>query len=589
MTQRIQVLDELLVRQIAAGEVLERPASALKELLENAIDAGARNIEIYFAGSGKEVLRISDDGCGIAQDQIALALTHHATSKIKSLDDLAGLHTFGFRGEALPSIAAVSRMTLLSRSDEDATAARLEIEGGVIQNKKIAARALGTTIEVRDIFYNTPARLKFMKSDATERSRLMRVFEEVAIAHPEIAFVLEAEKLGRKTILPKVETQIQRICDLWGKNAEENWFALNMQHAAIKVTGWVSRPQAHQASRNYQLLYVNRRPIISRSLNHALYEAYRDALPVGRHPMAVIFIDIDPATVDFNVHPAKREVRFQNESQIYEVLIKEIRLRRSEMGMPLKETTQEPLAAMRSTQNFSYPKPGPMVPKQPSFFSREPLPVFSPPAKVTEPTAAQAGPQVAVQEQKIVTAFRVIDQIQALYILAEWKDNLVIVDQHAAAERVLYEKFKRELDNGGIVRQTLLIPLVWTVTLAEAALVRENLSAFSALGFVLEEFGERSFRIREYPSALNEKEILSLLEEILAGEENTKVRLVPEKKLMSLACRAAVKAGDRISKEEQLKILNDLSACQNPHTCPHGRPTTLQFSRAELDKKFDRI
>ncbi|MBI4217824.1 MAG: DNA mismatch repair endonuclease MutL, partial [Elusimicrobia bacterium] len=319
MATRVRLLEDHLVQQIAAGEVVERPASVVKEILENALDASSRAVSLEIVGSGKEAIRISDDGCGIHSEDVLLAIQRHSTSKITSFEDLQTLTSFGFRGEALPSIAAVSKLELTTRSESEPYGTSIQVHGGNVVSQKQCGRSQGTTIEVRDLFFNTPARLKFLKSDGTERSRILRAWEETLMAHPSVSFSFKSES---KTIsYPKRKNCLDRVRDVWGEQcSEENLVPLSFRHPSLSITGWISKPSFHQSAKSYQLIYINKRPILSRSLTHALYESYRDCLPVGRHPAAVLFLDVNPSEVDFNVHPSKREVRFRNESQIYDAL-----------------------------------------------------------------------------------------------------------------------------------------------------------------------------------------------------------------------------------------------------------------------------
>ncbi|MBI3012220.1 MAG: DNA mismatch repair endonuclease MutL [Elusimicrobia bacterium] len=574
MATRVRLLEDHLVQQIAAGEVVERPASVVKEILENALDASSRAVSLEIVGSGKEAIRISDDGCGIHSEDVLLAIQRHSTSKITSFEDLQTLTSFGFRGEALPSIAAVSKLELTTRSESEPYGTSIQVHGGNVVSQKQCGRSQGTTIEVRDLFFNTPARLKFLKSDGTERSRILRAWEETLMAHPSVSFSFKSES---KTIsYPNRKNCLDRVRDVWGEQcSEENLVPLSFRHPSLSITGWISKPSFHQSAKSYQLIYINKRPILSRSLTHALYESYRDCLPVGRHPAAVLFLDVNPSEVDFNVHPSKREVRFRNESQIYDALIREIRSKRTSESSAPKVFVDAPILTQdHLRQNFD----SPVMPDSTVFSSSFPRSAF-----ISEKTLRS--------ETLVRQPVKILSQFHSLYILAEEEGNLLIVDQHAAAERVLYEQFKQNIQNNReLPTQKLLIPMIWNVSLAQAELLQNHRPAFLKLGFQIEPFGETTFRVLESPAAVPETEIKNVLEEILSSLENqNQPTLAIEEKIMHAACRAAIKANDQLTHQELGQLLEELKSCQNPHTCPHGRPTTLTISRQELDKKFGRV
>ncbi len=568
---KVQRLSEEAVRQIAAGEVVERPSSIVKELLENSLDAGSSRITLEIEAGGKNLIRVSDDGCGMNPEDALLALERHTTSKITSFADLEKLSTFGFRGEALPSIASVSKMTLTTREPGASTAFQIRSEGTRLLGQSECGRDAGTTIEVRDLFFNVPARLKFMKSDSSEKGRIFRTFEEIAAANPQVAFELRSD--GKKSQeLPARKNPLDRIRDLWGEEFNESTLIpLSYAHPYVTITGWVSHPSAHQSTKNYQLLYVNRRPIVSKFIHHALYEAYRDCMPVGRHPAAVLFFELNPSTIDINAHPSKREVKFKDEGPIYQCLVREIRQKRTSLSE----------------------SPGVFAPAITAAPMRDPEPLFrgvSVPARSfisQSPSALATAPRTFEFQTPTTT---VLCQFDSLYIVAERNKDLLLVDQHAAAERVKYEKLKNEmLTAGKIPSQGLLIPYLWNVTLPQAESVRRKINEFKNLGYEIQEFGERTFRITDMPAEIHESAIPELLDEILntLDQEKDPQNFI-EAQIIRTACRTSVKANDRLTNQELSKILNDLEKCGNPHTCPHGRPTTLTLTRAELDKKFGR-
>jgi len=584
-SNKIITLEETVVRQIAAGEVVERPASVVKELLENSLDASSRRVSVEILGSGKEMIRVSDDGCGMPEEDALLALQRHTTSKIRKFEDLENLSTFGFRGEALPSISAVSRTEITTKSAQSPHGTRISVDGGKIISVKECGRDQGTTVEVINLFSNVPARLKFMKADATERSKILKTFEETAIAHPDVAFEL---KIGasKPTELPPRKELLDRITDIWGREFNnETMFPVSCRHPNITIEGWLSDPQAHRANKSFQIFYVNRRPIVSRTLTHALYESYRDCLPVGRNPAAVIFITLDPSQVDVNVHPSKREVRFRNEQQVYGALVAEIRLKRAQLSQApqMFQKTDAPLNPEKPYSRAAYQPAG-----RTSNLSEGRLTGLYVPHAVNAGTAAlEESVKTFVPAEKP----KVLAQFNALYVIAEEGENLVIIDQHAASERVFYEKYRNAYASGrSVPAQALLIPFLWNVTHAQAEILKSCLKDFRGLGYALEEFGEKTFRVTETPAILPETELKNTLDEILLALENSGSATLPvdEKIISTSACRAAIKANDRLSVKELSELLEQLSACSNPHTCPHGRPTTVKISRRELDKKFGR-
>ncbi len=577
MENKVRALDELTIRKIAAGEVVERPASVVKELMENAVDAGATKVTLEISGGGRTLIRINDNGTGMNLADAKLALERHTTSKITSSTDLDSLHTFGFRGEALPSISAVSRLTLLTRESAMDHGIKLKLEGSKLLEETEQGCAVGTTIEVEDLFFNTPARLKFLKTESTERGKIVNTFEEIALAHPHIAFQFKSED---RTLAdtPSRKNPADRMADLWGEEFNlQNLVALNHEHPWLNLTGFTSQPGFHQPTKATQILYVNQRPIFSRSITHALYEAYRDCLPVGRHPAALLFIRVNPDLIDVNVHPSKREVRFQYESQIYEAVIKEIRLKRGETSLPQKIN----LPSAENAPNV------PWKPRLPDSYPAAPAFNFNAKRTLEAPIALN---NIPVQAANPVDQPRVMGQFNALYIVYEHGSSLVIVDQHAAGERIMYEKFRKALlDKDTLPTQKLLLPLLWNVSLAQAEQLNAALPILNKLGFELELFGDKTFRISECPALIREKDLKEVLDTILnAFDNDSKPTLAIEDKIMHAACRAAIKANDSLSSQEMEQLLKDLKLCENPHTCPHGRPTTLTLTRPELDKKFGR-
>jgi DNA mismatch repair protein MutL len=584
---KIQKLPESLIRLIAAGEVIERPASVVKELVENSLDAGATSISIDLASGGRSRIRVSDDGIGMTREDAELALDRHATSKLREFDDLQQLSTFGFRGEALPSIAAVSRLTLSTRPEGVDLGWTLQLEGGKLISGQAVGLPRGTTIDVQDLFFNTPARSKFLKRDSTERSHILKTLQEIALAHPTVRFDVVMDEKSILSLAPSRELG-GRIADLWGLSVAEHLVAADVTRGPCTIRGFVNAIPAHHPTKAFQVLYVNQRPVFQRMLNHAIYEAYRGWLPVGRHPVYCLFIDLDPTLVDVNVHPTKREVRIADERAVYDVLYTHLR---SLHGGRSDVPEYRSVSPSRTTSSL------------PSFEPNRSI--FSTPTLRESASAllAQAPQQILSDDLfKLPTPdgpliewaqMRYLGQFQKVYLLFELGEELILVDQHAAAERVLYEKIMTQVSNGSPGRQALLTPLLWDVSPAQAETVRSFLPELAALGFLLEEFGPNSFALKEWPAALPEiKQAKRFLEEVLENFQNEKptTRLEIQHQIAArAACRAAVMANDGMDPREVTRLLEDLSACEHPMTCPHGRPTHIRLTLTELHRRFRRI
>lgn len=591
---KIHLLPEDLIRRIAAGEVVERPASVLKELLENSLDAGAHHIVVEWQEAGQKLLRVTDDGQGMAPEDAKLALKRHATSKISSLDDLERIFTFGFRGEALPSIAAVSRFTLTTKTLDATEAWKIECEGGDVRREGPAGAPKGTTIIVEDLFFNTPARKKFLKAESTEKGQLLRTVEDVALAALSVDFQVIADGKEISSMRTAYDGEsledslLTRIEEAWGSDAVQSLKLVRQSGRFLTVWGWISDIHASQSTGRQQRLYVNRRPIMNKRLSHAIYEAYKGSLPAGRHPAAVLFFDIDPAFVDVNVHPSKREVRFSHESEIYGFLLNAL------------QTTLSSSAAMPQTfKTDPAPSSRPIsqVPPLPSSAEARESLYFQ--AKRSSFLQAHDAP-VAVPEQDDIPLFVDQDvfrkaapqpllQMDMTYILARLDDKLFIFDQHAAAERVLYEKLSNASKNSAPERQALLLPWVWELSAQAAAIVKDHLADFTRLGFTLEPFGGIAFRVVAVPGILGDspkiRAMLEGLAEDLIGENNVRGW---ESFVVRAACRGSVKANDPLKIPEMEKIIRDLQKCERPWSCPHGRPTFLRLSAEELAKRFKR-
>ena len=575
---KIQKLPESLIRLIAAGEVIERPASVVKELVENSLDAGASSISIDLSSAGRTRIRVSDDGAGMTREDAELALDRHATSKLHNFEDLQQIATFGFRGEALPSIAAVSRLELSTRTEGADQGWTLQLEGGKLLSTRAAGIPRGTTIDVQDLFFNTPARSKFLKRDSTERAHILKTLQEIALAHPAVRFEVV---MDGKTILSLAPSQELggRISDLWGLSVAEQLVPVNVSRGPCTIRGFVNAIPAHHPTKAYQVLFVNQRPVFQRMLNHAVYEAYRDWLPVGRYPVYCLFIHLDPALVDVNVHPTKREVRIADERAVYDVLYTHLRsLHGSRVDVPEYRSAASPSPA------DSRPSPAPTLRE-----SAAALLTQAPESVVSDDLFKSPAPAAPLAEW---AQMRYLGQFQRVYLLFELGEELILVDQHAAAERVLYERLLAQVSTRQVTRQRLLSPLIWDVTPAQAETMRSYLSELAAMGFLLEEFGPRSFALKEWPAVLpGTKQAKRFLEETLEGFQNEKPTSrteIQHQIAARAACRAAVMASDAMASREVTQLLEDLSSCEHPMTCPHGRPTHIRLTLAELHRRFRR-
>lgn len=574
---KIQILPEETISKIAAGEVVERPASVIKELVENSIDARSKHLAIEFEEAGKKLIRITDDGAGMSQEDAKLSVKRHSTSKISDFDDLLKLCTLGFRGEALYSISNVSRMKLITRTADSDSGYEMVIEGGKLLHSGHRGAPVGTTFEIKDLFFNVPARKKFMKADYTERAYLLHTVEELAISYYNIGFTVKGENKNLLS-LPAGGKLSERIIDIFGAQFHEGLIYFESENSGYaRVKGFVSKIEYSQPKKNRQHFFVNNRPVTNRMLTQALYDAYQDRLPAGRHPSAVIFLDIDPAAIDINVHPNKRVVKFSNEKEVYKLLLESLKSKTSSQEIPaihLKDFENNfninPVQVSENLKEYDYVSQSFLQ----DSFSHAEIP---------------AGSGGAVD-----SGVAVLGQLFNTYILLQAQNGLIIIDQHAANERVLYEIFSEKKGNGKI-KQAMLIPETIEVRPYEKTVLDNMLETIQNLGFDLELFGPNTYILKSYPSFFGEiksaKEFLeNFVELIITGTgspEENKVE-APEEKIIRAACRAAVKARDTLSGSEIEQLVKDLRKCKQPLCCPHGRPTMINITLAELEKKFRR-
>ena len=601
----IQVLPDQLINQIAAGEVVERPAAVVKELVENSLDAGGRHIEIEVEQGGLGLIRIRDDGAGIPREQLALALQRHATSKIASLEDLESVASLGFRGEALPSILSVSRFALTSRTAQEAHGWRVAGAGLVeAAQPQAAAHAVGTTVEVRDLFFNTPARRKFMRAESTEFRHIDQLARRLALARFDLRLLLRHNGRRALDLAPAMDDSAReaRIAEVCGEEFMANAVMLDESRLGFRLWGWVALPSFARAQPDLQFLYVNGRMVRDKLLGHALRRAYADVLHSTRYPAFVLFLELDPAGVDVNVHPAKSEVRFRQSAQVHDFLfgcvhqlLRRIRPdpqqhHRVELHAPTQtpDPVQEPLRYARSA-----PYGGSGGHAGGSGYSgiSEPAPTL---ASTAWPLYAGANSQpasdadIAVAQQPLG---RALAQLHGVFILAENRQGLVLVDAHAAHERVLYERYKHQLEAGAIPAQALLVPEVVRVGEAEADRLEAQHEELSRLGLVIDRAGPEAVTVRALPPLLAKTDLGALLRSLCGEDSDSEAHFgevldAQHRILADMACRSAIKANRRLTLPEMDALLRDMEATELSGQCNHGRPTWVQVGAEDLDRLF---
>jgi DNA mismatch repair protein MutL len=615
---KIRVLPEILANKIAAGEIVERPASVVKELLENSIDAQCQSVHISVVSGGKRLIQIRDDGEGMSQDDAILAFEHHATSKIQSAEDLSAIATLGFRGEALPSIGSVSRLTLKTRpQNPDCIAGtEIEIQGGVMRSVKPVSWDRGTEITVRDLFFNIPARRKFLRSNDTELSHIARLTTHYALAHPEIRFTMESE--GRLLIdAIAVSTLKERIYQLFGEGYLDNLVELSGQAGSVNIRGFSSRPHEQRTNPYSQFFYVNRRMVRDKVITSAIRQSYRNCIPGSAYPVVILFLELPFTDVDVNAHPAKTEIRFRDQSTVHRLIF---------------DTIEKALVGSASIPAFEHrssitPSPASHVeldsmPVGPMAIRREDPFDFTPPAvaanpfqralnypfrEVPAPMAAQHGdhsslrilPEMllgSMQESNRpfhAGAVRILGQLQDSYIIACDSQGLLIIDQHVAHERILYEKLARAVQSSRVETQGLLVPLSLELPPHQIALLERMIPELKRNGFAVERFGGTTILIRSVPAIAGDADCQKLLSEILEGLENEErtldVERIRDRIAVTTACRAAVKVNMPLTMEKMQWLLDQLSLTRIPTNCPHGRPVILRFTMYEIERNFGRV
>lgn len=596
----VRILPEILSNQIAAGEVVERPVSVVKELVENSIDADASHITIEIVNGGKSLIRVSDDGMGMSREDALLSIERYATSKLYDQKDLFSISTMGFRGEALPSIASVARFALETRSKLSPVGTRIEIAGGRLKDVSDAGAPVGTMVEVRHLFFNTPARKKFLKSDKTENSHIADILSSIALANPGIQFKLIVNNRLYKNY-PLSNTLMQRTIDVLGKEISQRAYEISYSDATLKVSGYCVNPSLSRRSASKIFLFVNHRLIHDRGLVSAVLQGYEGRIMKGRFPLALIFVKIEYDQVDVNVHPSKREIRFFQHQPVYNAVTLAVRnaLRNAQQDMTHYSQSSAPQSYKRG-KSISYP----FVKKdQQTLEVKQSLVKWVPKASDLKPEAKipvepEAGYADRFKlessgEASILDDMRIVGQMMGTYILCEKDEKMILIDQHAAHERIVYESIKKRFLSLNIVSQQLVVPETIEVNHKESVLLETMLEKFMSIGVNIAPFGGNTFVVKAVPALLSQKEarsfILDVLEAELAGGTQLLEDAWFDDALTLMACHAAVRAHKSMAMAEMEKLLSDLVKCDNPMHCPHGRPTLVILTKTELEKRFKRI
>ncbi|MCH9638137.1 MAG: DNA mismatch repair endonuclease MutL [Betaproteobacteria bacterium] len=593
----IKHLPELLINQIAAGEVVERPAAVLKELLENSVDAGANKISVQLQQGGMKQIRVTDDGGGIRKDELVLALTRHSTSKISTLDDLQNITSLGFRGEALASIASVSHLLLVSRKVELDHAWQVRMDGQSISQLEPASLAMGTTVEVKDLFFNIPARRKFLKTEATEFAHCDEVFKRIALAQPNIEFSLLHNGKARHQF--HGEELSSRVMAVLGESFATTSLAVDEKSTGIRLYGVVALPAYSRASRDTQYFFVNNRFVRDKLIAHALREAYRDVLHLDRHPSFVLFLEMDPEAVDVNVHPTKIEVRFRDARALHQFIFHAIN---KALASPQNDIVNKEQSGMESSPLPNYPKHQVMQPSktaQPAAFyqtlfgeNKDTQHALSQEVIVEKPATTIDETIINEVAQDIPPMGFALGQLHGIYILAQNNNGLVVVDMHAAHERIMYERLKSALDNDGISMQSLLIPATFNADNLDVVTVEENHAVLQQLGFEFAVLSPTTLAVRAVPVTLQHADIIKLAQDLLREIRDYGVSKILTSKrnevLSTMACHGAIRANRKLTIVEMNALLRDMEMTERADQCNHGRPTWFETSLADLDKLFMR-
>ncbi|MCX7903981.1 MAG: DNA mismatch repair endonuclease MutL [Caloramator sp.] len=612
---KIKILDDDLITKIAAGEVVERPASVVKELVENSIDAGASIIEIEIENGGISLIKITDNGQGIEKDDVELAFLRHTTSKIENEDDLYNIRTLGFRGEALASICAVSKVEMITKTKDDITGTKIYIEGGEIIDKIECGAPDGTTIIVKDLFFNTPARLKFLKTPSREAMVVSEVVQSLALSNENISFKY---KNNHKIVFATKGdgNLLNAIIALYGRQVKDNLLKIDFEENHIKIEGYIGNNALGKNNRSYQTLFINGRLIKNKTINAAIENVYRSFSTSDKYPLYVVKLNMNPQLVDVNVHPTKAEVKFQNDQEIYRLVYKAVQnafataasVPNVVLGPSIENNIERNVSPQIKSEEIKFSfnsldKQNQDINNSNTFIS------YKPNVNVKEDNQKyinnDENKEKFIEDVKNFEDEEIIDnraltlfpklvpigQIHLTYIIAEAENEFYIIDQHAAHERILYEKYLEEYQRTSIHSQTLLTPKIIDLKASDKEFLLENIDNFAKIGFVIEDFGGNSISLRSVPVIYGNPNYIDVFNEILNEIQQTSSGFLGSvnKIIYTMACKGAIKAGDKLTLSEMNKLIDDLRRCQNPYSCPHGRPTLIRMTYVELEKKFRRI
>lgn len=583
----IHILPEHVANKIAAGEVVERPSSIVKELIENSLDANATRVDVHMEHGGKSLIRVADNGYGMSPRDAKIALQRHATSKIERADDLINIHSFGFRGEALPSIAAVSRMRLRTRARREATGTEIVVEGGSALSIEECSCHEGTIVEVRDLFFNVPARRKFMRSDGAERASIMNVTANFVMAMTGVHFSLTSGDREIWKFSPN-ESLTSRAQQVFGLPYPGDLLAFSDEENGVRVSGLVGKPQVSRANRSGQVFFVNRRMVKALPLSFAVQDACHGLLMQGQYPVAIVFVELDPEKVDVNVHPTKQEVRLLNEREIKSLLKRavSVRLAQEDDMAPFLKPSFNSFAGAAQRDRLNDRQPHGIAPTVKGAWNLTDIPTLNKMDKVKD-----LGQPVSLRNKLHIK--KILDQIHQTYIVAETDSGFILIDQHAAHERIMFEELLEGYRSGKPQKQGLLLDEVLTLRPAQEEILKENLNVLENLGFELDPFGENEYVIRAVPATLYDADPAQSLKRFLEQKESGKIvtdlEKNPENVAALIACKQrSVKAHDAMTPQAMQSLLERLAECDNPFNCPHGRPTLFKMTLDELEKQFKR-
>jgi DNA mismatch repair protein MutL len=609
----IKVLDPITINKIAAGEVIERPSSVVKELVENSIDAKASAITVEIKDGGTSFIRITDNGGGFVKEDIPLAFLRHSTSKISSVEDLLTISSLGFRGEALSSICAVAQVELITKTHESLMGTRYVIEGGKEKNIEGIGCPDGTTFIVRNLFYNTPARKKFLKSATTEGGYISDLIERLAMSHPDISFRFISN--GQNKLYTAGNGNVKDVIyHIYGKDITSNLLSVNYKGDYLSISGFIGKPAVNRGNRNFENYYINGRYIKSNIVNRAIEEAYKPFLMQHQYPFCALFFTVEPSLIDVNVHPTKMDIRFSDGDEVYKTVISELTavlthkefIQTVELDKdnpakekaPIPQHIPEPFEKSRMEQ---IKEPAKVPVKEPDYIitaaAKSTNPIVNEPARYEGAADNAVNPtQLSMFEEKLldsrnVVKHKIIGQLFDTYWIIEFEDKMYMIDQHAAHEKVLYERIMAKFENNTKASQNLLPPIIVTLSMNEAQIINQNLEYFREFGYEIEPFGGREYAITAVPLELfklNEKAVfMEILDELTQGNYRTITSV--HDRIATIACKAAVKGNNRLSYDEARSLINELLTLENPYNCPHGRPTIISMTKYEIEKKFKRI